>query len=336
MAADRCYAVTNNSVFSKDRQPWSNNRGTYNYSDLFAVGSPSSSFSNKALLTGYGWCTEETGNIYHVSPTNLIAGGLYLHFIDTANKVDDWLLVKSVPTSSSSSGTTIVGIFDVNKMNVRYTLTISYVGQLSAIPDEYIETTSSSVTIPTMVITSEKRTSQEAFTAWKTNTWGSKQWLAYEELTIVYQPVMTTCEVPDQIITLDKTSIDNIRNGTSPKTPFVLNFSCRGGVNQIALNDIDAWLYSADSVNDSNTILRNSASTSHGIGINLFDESGKKIVVSDSLTSIGEADRILDIDEDDIFSDTENVSIYAGYSIYESNPQPGSVEATATVIINYD
>ncbi len=338
-AADTCYAIDGQSVFSNARAPWPSSKGSYNYSDMFMSGSTSASFVYRAQFNGYGWCEKIGSNpIYYINPLSLANSGLYLHFIDKTSGVDEWVLVESQLLNSSGTVSTLAGSFSINSSvaNVNYRLTFRYLGKLPIAPSYSLETSNNKLVIPTVMLASEQHGSLDAYQSWSTGNWGTKKWLAYEELTVVYQPTATTCNVPGQTITLDRTSIESIRNGTSPKTPFVLSFNCRGGANHTALNDINAWLYSGDIVNDNQTVLRSTTSSSTGVGINLLNASGHPIKLSNSRTAVNDADLVLDIDEDDIFSDVEQVSIYAAYAIYDAKPQQGSVEATATVMINYD
>lgn len=338
-ASDTCYAIDGQSIFSSARVPWPSSKGSYNYSDMFISGTTRASFNYRAQFAGYGWCDKIGSNpIYYINPLNLANSGLYLHFIDKTTGVDEWVLVESRMLNSSGTVSTLAGSFNISSsvVSANYTLTFHYLGKLPIAPSYFLETSSNKIVIPTIMLASDQHSSLDAYQSWLNNSWGTKKWLAYEELTVIYQPTATTCNIPGQTITLDRTSIDNIRNGTSPKTPFVLSFTCRGGANHTALNNVNAWLYSTDIVNSTSTVLRNSSSSSSGIGINLQNSSGTPLKISNSNTSLGDADLVLDIDKDEIFSDVELVNMYAGYAIYGSNPQQGSVEATATIIINYD
>ncbi|WP_417870702.1 fimbrial protein [Vibrio furnissii] len=294
---------------------------------------------NVTLTTNWSgsmFCTYGvTDYVYYHSP--IMGSGEDAYFI-TFHDEDGSHSIK-VTTQISKAYEGVNGVSGVHSLgyNVTYTMTfelLDYVLPFDA--TNAISTRTGNIDIAPVAAAGESRSDQKAFTAWNNNAWGRTSWLAYQDLTVTYSPNHTTCTVLDQTVALPETSIDAIRRGNASRRLFVLDFSCGGTTNGVASRNVTAWLYSADIVSTDPDVLRNSASTANDIGIVITDYRGNPIKLSNSQTSINDADILLDVEAGKVFDASETAYPFATYAIYGDNPTPGTVQATATVIIGYD
>jgi len=164
----------------------------------------------------------------------------------------------------------------------------------------------------------------------------NNDYLGYQSLTVTFNPAETTCEMPDQQVTLPRVSLNMLRNGiATDSTSFTLPISCSATLAGGATRSVNAWLYSADLVENSQQIMRNSRSSSQGVGIVLSDSAGKAVSLSGG-TAAGEATSLLSITKGaDIHASAINLN--AAYKVFDpANLSPGSVVATATIYFDYD
>lgn len=276
-----------------------------------------------------------TDNVYYHSPIRgAFDGPFYITFKNGEN-----LHSIKITTEIAKKYEGVNGVSGVHSLGyqVSYTLTfelLDYGMPLEATNN--IISTSGSIDISPVAASGESRTDEKAYNSWKKDSWGKTTWLAYQNLTVTYSPNHTTCNISDQTVVLPETSIDAIRRGNASRRLFVLDFSCGGTTNGVASRNVTAWLYSADIVRTDPDVLRNSASTANDIGIVITDYRGTPIKLSNSQTSINDADILLDVEAGKVFDASETAYPFATYAIYGDNPTPGTVQATATVIIGYD
>lgn len=298
--------------------------------------------TNKVSVTlatnwsGSMFCTYGvTDYVYYQSP--IMGAGdkvFYITFYD-----ENGLHSIKVTTQVAKAYEGVNGVSGIHSLgyNVNYTLTFELLDYgLPIEASNNIITRTGSIDIAPVAASGESYSNEKAFSAWNNDSWGRTSWLAYQDLTVTYSPNHTTCTVLDQTVALPETSIDAIRRGNPSRRLFVLDFSCGGTTNGVASRNVTAWLYSADIVSTDPDVLRNSSSTANDIGIMITDYRGNPIKLSNSQTSINDADILLDVEAGKVFDASETAYPFATYAIYGDNPQPGTVQATATVIIGYD
>ncbi len=165
--------------------------------------------------------------------------------------------------------------------------------------------------------------------------WTSK-YLAYNELTVTFNPPETTCDMPDQNVHLPKVSLSDLKLGMDTgSTPVQLPVTCSNTLVNASTRGISAWLYSADIVDSNNLVMRNGSSTSSGIGIALKNSAGSDISLS-AATTQNTATSILNIVRG---GDSSNVviDINAFYKIFDTQTaSAGTVIATAMLYFNYE
>ncbi|MCG6217592.1 fimbrial protein [Vibrio furnissii] len=298
--------------------------------------------TNKVSVTlttnwsGSMFCTYGvTDYVYYQSP--ILGGGnkvFYITFYD-----ENGLHSIKITTEVSKAYEGVNGVSGIHSLgyNVNYTLTFELLDYgLPIEAENNLITRTGSIDIAPVAASGESYSNEKAYSAWSNDAWGRTSWLAYQDLTVTYSPNHTTCTVLDQTVVLPETSIDAIRRGNASRRLFVLDFSCGGTTNGVASRNVTAWLYSADIVSTDPDVLRNSASTANDIGIVITDYRGNPIKLSNSQTSINDADILLDVEAGKVFDASETAYPFATYAIYGDNPTPGTVLATATVIIGYD
>ncbi|RRZ92975.1 fimbrial protein [Erwinia sp. 198] len=164
----------------------------------------------------------------------------------------------------------------------------------------------------------------------------NNDYLGYQSLTVTFSPAETTCEMPDQQVVLPRVSLNLLRSGiATDRTSFTLPVNCSATLAGGATRSVNAWLYSADLLENSQRIMRNGSSSSQGVGIVLSDSAGKAVSLSGG-TAAGEATSLLSIAKGaDIHASAINLN--AAYKVFDpANLSPGSVVATATIYFDYD
>ncbi|MGE9550748.1 fimbrial protein [Erwinia amylovora] len=180
-------------------------------------------------------------------------------------------------------------------------------------------------------------TSAQAAAVVASGSWNSSLYLAYQSLTVTFNPKETTCDMPDQTVTMPRVSLANLRDGSDDgHTSFQLPVSCSNTLAGLATRSVNAWLFSSDLVDSNKQIMRNSSSSSSGVGITLTTSSANPVTFSDSTSAGTGATSLMNIVSGGKVSGS-TATLNAAYKIFDqSNLRPGSVVATATLYFNYD
>lgn len=277
-------------------------------------------------------------NIVHfVSP---IKNGFYVKFTNTAGAAR-W--IKFQTSDYEDSVDYVNGNVTLSGDDVSYTLTATLLAADPGITDrKYYEVTENgSATIVPMVLHNANifGTTPSEDTAAGVVASGSwnNDYLGYQSLTVTFKPQETTCEMPNQTVTMPRVSLTDLRDGRDDgRTAVELPVSCSNTLAGVATRAINAWLTSADLVDSNKQIMRNSASSSSGVGIVLSTSDALPITLSDSTTSGSGATSLLTIASGEEMNNSA-INFNAAYKIYDPNHlRLGTVVATATLYFNYD
>ncbi|MFL7866666.1 fimbrial protein [Vibrio cincinnatiensis] len=297
------------------------------------------SVSLRTSWSGRMWCG--TGmlldDVYYFSPAMGAPSGTYIGFSHSDTGETTYFQVIVEPAKSYEGVNGLPGSHSLG-YQVDYTITFTLVNKVPS-GATLISSDSGVVTIGTIAASGQKRSDSDAYDRWASNNWGKKRWLTYQNLNVSFKATNTTCSIPSYTFTMPETSIDAIRNGRAGRKPFILEFQCDGYLNSVATRNVRSWFYSNDRVAEigNGYVLRNPQSTAQDIGIVLTDYFGRPVRLSDSINQINNADLLLDVEKGKPFeASSDPAYVFATYAIYGPEPSPGSVTATAIVVINYD
>lgn len=254
-------------------------------------------------------------------------GGYPVNFIDTSKGLDQVITFYAVP-DSTSEWYWLIG--ENNIGNTSYTLTAK-LGNTSSNSVSEI-TSSGSVSLVTIAFTDSSSYTAEWIRSNYTTNSAVK---AYALVNVTFDPDATTCSISDQSFTLPSVTLAALRAGDNVDTNFNLNIACQGALNSKVTRSADVRLYSNDLVDSNNYIIRNSSSTSSGIGFQLFSNAADPVVFSSSpdsgSTSLWAMTKGSDLQGSD------NFTLGARYKIYApSSTSGGSVVGTVIAYIDYD
>lgn len=161
-----------------------------------------------------------------------------------------------------------------------------------------------------------------------------------ENLTVTYRPKQTTCKPDDLTLTLPDISLSELpSSGTAAVKSGAaeINLQCSDfvGTSRQSTRGMAVYLYSADLYNGSRSILKDSST--NGVGFVL--ESGNKPVTLSTVKGAKDgAGSLWQAKKGDVFS-SQNVRIplKASYYVYDAKKvQPGALQATALIFVNYE
>ncbi|WP_158784666.1 fimbrial protein [Pantoea sp. BAV 3049] len=275
--------------------------------------------------------------VHFVSP---IKNGFYVKFINVAGAARWVKFQTSGYTDVVNYGN---GDTTLSGGNLSYTLTATLLPADPGVTDSkyYTVTQSGSASIVTMVLHNANifgATPSEDTAAGvvASGSWNN-DYLGYQSLTVTFNPKETTCEMPDQTVTMPRVSLTDLRDGRDVgRTAVELPVSCSNTLAGVATRAVNAWLTSADLVDSNKQIMRNNASSSSGVGIVLSTSAALPITLSDSTASGTGATSLLTISSGAGINNSA-INLNAAYKIYDqSNLRPGTVVATATLYFDYD
>ncbi|MEW5288012.1 fimbrial protein [Erwinia papayae] len=279
-----------------------------------------------------------SNNVHYISP---LANGYWIKFSD-ASGADRWLKLSTSNYLSPENHTN--GDWILNGSTYLYTLTVTLLTEDPGITDRnyYTIATGNSATVVTMALnnanldfTGKVPTVDEVAQVVAAGSW-TNNYLGYQSLTITFNPAETTCQMPDQTITLPSVSLDMLRTGlTDGRTAFTLPVSCSNTLGGVASRSVNARLSSTDLIDSNQQIMRNASSGSSGVGVALTTATGDPVTLSTtagadgatSLFSLARGTAIVD----------PTIELYAAYKIFDAAAlSPGTVIATATLWFDYD
>lgn len=296
--------------------------------------------------SGEMFCTlgASLDNVYYYTPMSA-GNDYYVHYVDEANDIDQWVKFTVTLDETSRTVSGIAGIHSSEDYTISYSYSAELIDQEPAVDEEFKQTVTSGsyrlatvamTGIPNSVGSTDSEREESLRQAWLNNAWDGSEWIDVQYLTVTFSPPATTCNIQDQNITLPEMSLADLREKQSgEEVEFTLPLTCENTLNGKTSRNIDTWLFSNDVIDGSPYIIRNSTSTSTGVGIVLKDYKGNTISFSTVPSSGSEATPIYSAKTDDILDST--IDLYAEYYLYDTtNLSAGTVVATATVYMGYD
>lgn len=157
----------------------------------------------------------------------------------------------------------------------------------------------------------------------------------FASFNVIFSPVNTTCVIQNQQFSLPSTTLYTLKSGDFSDTRFAVPVSCSGSINSKATKTFNLRAYSNDIVDNANYIIRNAASTSSGIGFQLFNVAADPLRFSagydTSSTSLGSLTQ-----GKDLVGSLTALDIGARYKIYDpARVSPGTVVGTIIIYMEY-
>ncbi|EAA7344296.1 hypothetical protein JZ09_24295 [Salmonella enterica] len=162
--------------------------------------------------------------------------------------------------------------------------------------------------------------------------------LFYQNIIINYRPRVSTCSIPDTLVTLPETDLASLKSAGKEAQfyeNFTLHIECSDLLEGMSTRTIQFYLSSKNIANDRYT-LKNSQGTARDIGIRIMRaDTGKRIAISQN-----------DINTENISSEyifhritkwgnNFNIPLRAYYYIYGPTPSPGKLQTSAKINIVY-
>lgn len=296
--------------------------------------------------------------------TGFDSNPVYLNFNSSDGEHSYWIKVTSEITGVTK--VTVSGVIGIHSLGyqTQYKLRAEL---LSAAPTgvaDYTKTTTSGAlsVVPAVMSGAGAGTDKTGLTGWFGTTyaalaqsymmndtaqkgWDTSYFLAFEKLTIQFEPNETTCNMThDLSVKLPPAPLKTLKaNGQANGADFTIPFVCGNlaGVTK-ATRPISAWISSNDlvSTDSSYQIMVNDESTAGGVGIALrsryFLGQAEEVQISGS-NDMEHASQILDIEKDDDIQGTQSIRLHAYYKVYDSSAlTTGTVVATAQIMFGYD
>lgn len=263
---------------------------------------------------------------------------VYIKFTDSTSADTFWVKVTAVPLTSKTSVSTSGASFSMADYQTAMALT----AELTTDPGDGVDmiaadnNTANIYLGATTPLTSMTAGEVREFAL--TNPAALSRFLfgGVQKVALSYTPSTMTCNVPNQNITLPTIGLNALKTGSSSgKSNIEIPFNCSSESGNAEYN-IHAWLASNDIVDSANKVIRNEESTSKGIGISLQTQAGEDVEFSTS-TDVENATDIFSVSKGENLSTRNHVSLAAYYSVYDnSQVSPGTVTATASVVLSYD
>lgn len=285
---------------------------------------------------------------------------VYMNYTSNDGTKDYWIKVTNEITGNTKSSVSgITGLHGMSNYQTQYTLTFELLSSAPSGVSDYTKTTSSgSINVyPAILSDGDSSSKYDCVLIWSCSTYASNVWdymmndtakwstaryMAYEKVSIQFEPDETTCNMERDItIKLPPATVDILAaNGEAPGTSFKLPVTCQDALGDaMATRNITAWLSSNDILNsaDTGTILVNEDSEAGGVGISVRSIGTASDIVFASGTTKLSATSVLDIAENNSVESAFNINLYAYYKVYDSSSlTTGAVVATAQIMFGYD
>ncbi|CAD5355486.1 fimbrial protein [Enterobacter cancerogenus] len=287
---------------------------------------------------------------------------VYLHFNKANSESSYWIKLTSTITGNTKVNVNgIVGIHSL-AYQTEYTLRAELLTAAPAGVENYTKTTSSGALTVIPAVMSGSGSGSDGWAlfdrrnyarrAWDNmmaetprKSWSTSDFLAYEKLTIQFDPKETTCNMTrDMSVKLPPAPYNILKkNGRAEGADFTIPLRCGNlaGIKSSTRN-VQAWLSSNDllSTDSSYQIMVNAETTAGGVGIAIRSRSFMGVYEEVRLSSsnnLEHADKILEIDKGDDISMTQYIYLHAYYRVYDASKlSTGNVVATAQIIFGYD
>jgi len=308
--------------------------------DLASMLSLTDSYSvtNSSNFSGYKLtCVTGGETLYY---RNGIEGGYTVKF--TSGDLDTYIkFTATLPISSKSFGAFITQDYPASDFDTEITLT----AQVVAGPGYDFATSGGSVEVPLLyLITANGNSTYPTASALRdmVNSKAAAAVMSYSDLkgfaslNLSFSPVSTTCLIDNQQFSLPSTTLYAIRSGEHSDTQFSVPVTCSGSVNSLVTKSFDLRAYSNDIVDDARYIIRNSSSTSSGIGFQLFNETADPLKISAGYNSSATSLASMTAGKDNLGALT-SLNIGARYKIFDAAAAtPGTVVGTIVIYMEYD
>ncbi|MGK3141406.1 hypothetical protein [Pantoea sp. C2G6] len=158
----------------------------------------------------------------------------------------------------------------------------------------------------------------------------------FASFNVAFVPVSTTCSIQNQQFTLPSTTLYTIKSGNYSDTHFSIPVSCSGSVNSKATKTFNLRAYSNDIADATNYIIRNSASTSKGIGFQLFNDLSDPLKFSSGYDTASTSLASMTSGKD-LVSSLTSIDIGARYKIFDkATASSGTVVGTIIIYMEYE
>lgn len=270
---------------------------------------------------------------------NGIEGGYTVKFA-TGDQDTFIKFTASLPVASKNFGAFITQEYASSEFDSEITFTAEVVDG----PHYDVDTTTGNIEIPVLYFISNNGSSAYPTAGALRGLASSKSVAAsssYSDLkgfasfNVIFSPVNTTCVIQNQQFSLPSTTLYTLKSGDFSDTHFAVPVSCSGSINSKATKTFNLRAYSNDIVDNANYIIRNAASTSSGIGFQLFNVAADPLRFSagydTSSTSLGSLTQ-----GKDLVGSLTALDIGARYKIYDpAHVSPGTVVGTIIIYMEY-
>ncbi|HAT2830536.1 TPA: fimbrial protein [Klebsiella oxytoca] len=287
---------------------------------------------------------------------------VYLHFNSANGENSYWIKLTSAITGSTK--VTVSGIVGIHSLGYQTQYTLR--AELLTVAPTGVEsitktTTNGALTIISAVMSGSGSGSDGwslfdrrnyAQRAWDNmmaetprKSWSTSDFLAYEKLTIQFEPKETTCNMlRDMSIHLPPAPYNVLKKkGRAEGSDFTIPLRCGNlaGI-KTSTRNVQIWLSSNDLVETDVTkqIMVNSETTAGGVGVairsRIYWGDYEEVQISSS-NDLEHATPIKNIDKGDDISSIVNIDLHAYYKVYDSSKlSTGTVVATAQIMFSYD
>ncbi|WP_336666083.1 fimbrial protein [Enterobacter mori] len=286
---------------------------------------------------------------------------IYLNFNSADGESSYWIKVTAEITGNTK--VTVSGIVGIHSLSyqTQYTLRAELLSSPPAGVSDYTKTTTNGALSVIPAVMSGTGSGSDspllssktyAYRAWNNmmsetarKSWDTDYFLAYEKMTIQFEPKETTCNMThDMTVKLPPAPLKELKTyGRKNGADFTIPIKCGNlaGV-KTSTRNIKAWLSSNDliSSDSSSQTMVNDETTAGGVGIAIrsrtFMGDFEEVKLSSS-TSMENASQILDIVKDDDIQETQFIFLHAYYKVYDASAlSTGTVVATAQIMFGYD
>lgn len=161
-----------------------------------------------------------------------------------------------------------------------------------------------------------------------------------ENLTIIYRPKKSTCLPDDLALTLPDVALSELPTSgvvSGKSRTSAIKLQCRDlqGPSLQTTRGMSVYLYSADLLNGSRTVLR--GSESNGVGF-VLESGGKTVALSTVKGAKDSADNLWRASAGQALNATTlMIPLTASYYVYDRQKvKPGALQATALIFVNYE
>lgn len=162
--------------------------------------------------------------------------------------------------------------------------------------------------------------------------------LFYQNITINYRPHVSTCSIPNTMVTLPETDLTSLISAGKEAQfyeNFTLHAECSDLLEGMSTRTIQFYLSSA-SVDTDKYTLKNTQGTARNIGVRIMRaDTSKKIAISQTELTAGNITSEYELYKIAQWGNNFDIPLRAYYYIYGTKPTEGVIQTTAKVNIIY-